>query len=235
LHIRYKVVTTLKSVRPSFTKTEEGSDPDEGMSAQQSAPGVVSVLALVALAGCAGLFGGDTPAETLTPAPVPENQTSTPTPNPTTAATTTVDPENSEYVTQPRYLALRPNCERPPGLVIHIQVSALRNNDPATDEGINTTWQFASPSNRAVTGPYANFVRLIEENFQPLLNAETVRYGRLFRNNGTAFQNVVVTGPDGSIQSYRWSVQRQSGGQYDGCWMTASVRPTDSTTRAQVE
>jgi hypothetical protein len=204
------------------------------MVSQQSIPGIVSVLALVVLAGCAGLFGGDTPAETLTPAPVPENQTSTPTPNPTTA-TTTVNPGTSGSVTQPRYLALRPNCERPPGLVIHIQVSALRNNDPATDEGINTTWEFAAPSNREVTGPYTNFVELIEQNFQPLLNAETVRYGPLFRDNDTAFRNVVVTGPDGSSQSYRWAVERQSGGQYDGCWMTASVRPTDSTTRAQIE
>jgi hypothetical protein len=204
------------------------------MVSQQSALGIVSVLALVVLAGCAGLFGGDTPGETLTPAPVPENQTSTPTASPTAVATT-VDPGTSESVTQPRYLALRPNCERPPGLVVHIQVSALRNNDPTTNEGINTTWEFASPSNRAVTGPYANFVDLIKENFQPLLNAETVRYGRLFRSNDTAYRNVVVIGPDGSTDSYRWAVERQSGGQYDGCWMTTSVRPADSTTRAQVE
>lgn len=208
-----------------------GSGPGAGMTAQQSALGLVSVLTLVLLAGCAGLFGGDTPTETLTPAPVPENETSTP----TASTTTTVDTETPESVIQPRYLTLRPNCERPPGLVIHIQVSALRNNDPATDEGINTTWQFASPSNQAATGPYANFAELIEESFQPLLNAETVRYGRLFRDNDTAFRNVVVTGPNGSSQSYRWSVERQSGGQYDGCWMTASVRPTESTARAQME
>ncbi len=128
-------------------------------------------------------------------------------------------------MTQPRVLELRPNCERPPGLVVHIQVLALQNNDPATNEGINTTWQFASPSNRGLTGPYSNFVRTIRSGFEPLLNATGVRYGPLDRDGDTASQPVTVVDGNGTTTSYQWTVEKQSDAPYEGCWMTAGVAP----------
>ena len=132
---------------------------------------------------------------------------------------------NRSVVTQPRVLELRPNCERPPALVVHIQVLALRNNDPATNEGINTTWQFASPSNRDLTGPYANFVRTIQSGFEPLLNATGVRYGPLDRDGDTASQPVTVVDAHGTTTSYRWTVEKQEEPPFEGCWMTAGVAP----------
>ncbi|EMA15082.1 DUF4864 domain-containing protein [Haloarcula marismortui] len=190
--------------------------------------GVVCVVAL--LAGCGALFGGGpSPAESaVTPAPVPTDGA---------AETTAVPDADQEYwgnasvdtnrsaVTQPRVLELRPNCERPPGLVVHIQVLALQNNDPATNEGINTTWQFASPSNRDLTGPYANFVRTIQSGFEPLLNATGVRYGPLDRDGDTASQPVTVVNRTGATTSYRWTVEKQTEAPYEGCWMTAGVAP----------
>jgi hypothetical protein len=169
-------------------------------------------VACVLLAGCAGVFGGAT-TETVTPASVPE-PTATATPEATA-------PENGT-VAQPRYFDLRPTCERPPGLVIAVQVGALANNGPA-DRGINTTWRFAAPSNREVTGPYPEFVRLIDRQFQPLLNAERVTYGRLVRTETAATQQVTVTTADNTTVTYTWTVERQSGGRYDGCWMTTGV------------
>ncbi|GGM39874.1 hypothetical protein GCM10009006_21250 [Haloarcula argentinensis] len=132
---------------------------------------------------------------------------------------------NRSAVTQPRVLELRPNCERPPGLVVHIQVLALQNNDPKTNEGINTTWQFASPSNRELTGPYSNFVRTIQSGFKPLLNATGVRYGPLDRDGDTASQPVTVVNGNGTTTSYRWTVEKQTEAPYEGCWMTAGVAP----------
>jgi len=111
-------------------------------------------------------------------------------------------------------------------LFVHIQVLALQNNDPATNEGINTTWQFASPSNRDLTGPYSNFVRTIESGFEPLLNATGVRYGPLDRDGDTASQPVTVVDANGTTTSYRWTVEKQSDAPYEGCWMTAGVAPT---------
>ncbi|NHX40108.1 MULTISPECIES: DUF4864 domain-containing protein [Haloarcula] len=188
---------------------------------------LVAIAVLVSLAGCGALFGsgGEAPSEaTVTPAAVPTDE-------PEAAETTSgywgnvsVD-ANRSAVTQPRVLELRPNCERPPGLVVHIQVLALQNNDPATNEGINTTWQFASPSNRDLTGPYANFVRTIQSGFEPLLNATGVRYGPLDRDGDTTSQPVTVVNGTGATTSYRWTVEKQTEAPYEGCWMTAGVAP----------
>ncbi|MDS0219942.1 DUF4864 domain-containing protein [Haloarcula sp. S1AR25-5A] len=191
---------------------------------------LVALATLVALAGCGALFGSGGQAEseaTVTPADVP-------TEDPQAVEPTGGDREywgnvsvdaNRSAVTQPRVLGLRPNCERPPGLVVHIQVLALQNNDPATNEGINTTWRFASPSNRDLTGPYSNFVRTIRSGFEPLLNATGVRYGALERDGDTASQPVTVVDANGTTTSYRWTVEKQTQSPYEDCWMTAGVAP----------
>jgi hypothetical protein len=191
---------------------------------------LVALAVLVSLAGCGALFGTGGQAEseaTVTPAEVPTADAQAVAPAEDSReywGNVSVD-ANRSVVTQPRVLELRPNCERPPALVVHIQVLALRNNDPATNEGINTTWQFASPSNQDLTGPYSNFVRTIESGFQPLLNATGVRYGPLDRDGDTASQPVTVVDANGTTTSYRWTVEKQDGAPYEGCWMTAGVAP----------
>ncbi|GGK56265.1 DUF4864 domain-containing protein [Haloarcula sebkhae] len=194
-----------------------------------SRPLVLVVLTVfVSLAGCGAFFrtGETGPEPTITPATVPteEPQAVEATDEGSYWGNVSVD-ANRSAVTQPRVLELRPNCKRPPGLVVHIQVLALRNNDPATNEGINTTWQFASPSNRDLTGPYANFVRTIQSRFEPLLNATGVRYGPLDRDGDTASQSVTVVNGTGATTSYQWTVKKQTEAPYEGCWMTAGVTP----------
>ncbi|WP_424001089.1 DUF4864 domain-containing protein [Haloarcula salina] len=195
---------------------------------------LVALAALVLLAGCGALFGGgQTAAEpTVTPASVPTDET------PDGAAKGAalqggereywgnVTAANASTVTQPRVLDLRPNCRRPPGLVVSIQVLALRNNEPTTNEGINTTWHFAAPSNRAVAGSYDNFVETIRRGFRPLLNATAVRYGPLDREGDTATQPVTVFDATGTATAYTWYLERQTGTRYEGCWMTTGVAAT---------
>lgn len=200
----------------------------------------VALVALVCLAGCGSLFDGGAGSTTagVTPAPVPDVETSTARepavdangralaggrnaetgPNGTTITT-------ERTLAQPRYLSLRPNCKRPPGLVVHIQVNALRNNDPATDEGINTTWQFAAPSNREAIGSYADFVEIVTDQYRPLLNASTVTYEALERRGGRASQRVVVSDGNGTA-AYTWYLELQTiqtTEPYGGCWMTTGV------------
>ena len=182
---------------------------------------IAGVVVLVVLAGCSGLVGpsggadggGDPEQSTLTPVPVPED---------------TSDPaaRQERPANYSRFNSLRPTCDRPPELVTFIQLGALRTNDPRTDEGINTTWQFAAPSNRNAIGSYERFVNLLREQYQPLLDAETVTLGSLERDEDTVEQPVTVTTETGDQRSYVWYLQRQSGGRYDGCWMTTSVRVT---------
>ncbi|MBX0297268.1 DUF4864 domain-containing protein [Haloarcula nitratireducens] len=199
-----------------------------------------ALVALVCLAGCGSLFGGgtDSTGAGVTPAPVPDIETLTPRAvaadgngralaggmNAETNLTeTTVT--TARTVAQPRYLSLRPNCKRPPGLVVHIQINALRNNDPATDEGINTTWQFAAPSNRETVGSYANFVEIVTDQYRPLLRASTVTYETLEQRGGRASQRVVVS--DGTeTTAYVWYLELQTvqtTEPYGGCWMTTGV------------
>lgn len=168
-----------------------------------------------------------TTTETLTPAPVPE-PTSSPTGEQTETAANgpgaTADSNASAG-----YAELAPTCERPPSLVVYIQVAALASNDPETNDGIRTTWRFAAPSNKQVTGPYSNFERLINASYRPLLTAEAIAFDAIDRTNTTATQTVAVTSETGNTTTYRWRLGKQSGGQYDGCWMTTSVRETQSS------
>lgn len=196
------------------------------------------LLAVALLAGCSSLFGGDDSRETLTQVPLDNDtpaiaSTTTPTGATPTATTPTQTQESVPAIAagESRYRSLRPTCDRPPELVVAIQVNALRYNDPQVNEGINTTFQFASPENRAASGPLDNFVTLITTQYEPLLNAETVTYGPLSRQNGTASQRITVETSDGLRQSYTWRLERQSGGEYDGCWLTSSVlrSPTGSS------
>ncbi len=187
--------------------------------------GTATLLALVVLGGCAGILGGaDEPQETVTPAPVPETTGNAGADRSETARQADGDAGNGGA----DYASLEPTCTRPPGLVVSIQVAALSNNDPETDGGIRTAWRFAAPSNREVTGPYANFRRLINTSYRPLLEAETVTYGPVDRTGMSAERTVTVTTATGNSTTYRWRLDRQSGGQYDGCWMTAGVREVDS-------
>lgn len=176
---------------------------------------VVAVIALVVLAGCSGLIdredSGTASSETLTPVPVPEDES-------------TLHGVDARSTTPSRYQGLRPTCERPPGLVVAIQLGALRTNDPQTNDGINTTWRFAAPSNRAAIGSYERFVNIITEQYRPLLDAETMTLGRIDRSNTTARQPVTVTTVTDETRSYVWYLKRQTGGRYEGCWMTTGVR-----------
>lgn len=112
----------------------------------RSSRGFLAAALLVGLALLAGrgvLFGTDAASkstETVTPAPVSEpTPTATPTPEDSGMDDSSRRGTNQSAAVQERYRSLRPTCDRPPGLVIHIQVAALQNNDRATNAGINTT------------------------------------------------------------------------------------------------
>lgn len=179
---------------------------------------IAGVFLLISLAGCSGVVGpggggGSESTVTLTPAPIPEN-----------VSGSVANPGQSSASS--RFQGLRPTCERPPELIVHIQLGALRTNDPRTNEGINATWRFAAPSNREATGSYERFVNIVTERFQPLLNAETMTFGPLRQTGMDARQRVTVTTVTGETQSYVWYLEKQTDAPYEGCWMTTGVRPS---------
>ena len=200
------------------------------MASSRAGVRAVAVAAVVVLAGCGQLLGisGETAQEeTLTPAPVPSVATASPSPSPTVTPADTavaVDKEASWG-----YDSLRPTCKRPPGVVIHIQVSALANNDPETNAGITTAWRFAAPSNKRYVGPYEDFVETIESFYRPLLEAETIAYGPMQRNGDEAERRVTV-GNNGTSTTYRWTLRNVTTASRDGCWMTTGVREIPGNT-----
>jgi hypothetical protein len=184
---------------------------------------VVLAGALVALAGCGSAVTSQQTETPLTPVAVPTD-------SPTAGATERPTTTPSAAVPEPRYLDLRPTCERPPGLVVAIQVGALRNDPPGSNAGIDATWRFAAPSNRRAVGSLDRFVEVIERGYQPLLDAETVTYGPLERGDGSASRLVTVRAGNRTA-TYRWELERQADGPLAGCWLTTAVLGVEGTAR----
>jgi hypothetical protein len=129
--------------------------------------------------------------------------------------------------TAPDYVIdAQPKPEHSPQQVVRIVVDALRFNDaPTADAGIATTFRFASPNNRAVTGPLERFTAMIKTPaYIPMLIATGVRFGEMKIENDRAEQYVQLQMPDGSRLTYHFMLSKQSDAPYADCWMTDGVR-----------
>lgn len=112
-----------------------------------------------------------------------------------------------------------------PAAVIGAQLSALqRNNDPATDSGVALAFAFASPANRQVTGPLARFTDLVHSpTYRAMLGFRAVQRGTLVEAEGQAQESILLMDANGGTAVFVFTLSRQVGGVYDGCWMTDAV------------
>jgi len=128
-----------------------------------------------------------------------------------------------------RYVRMEPTCQRPPALVVRIQVGALRQNDPETNDGVRTLWRFASYANKRFNKGYTGFVnRMTSPEYRPLYRYDRVTFGPVERDGVTASQQVTVAGPNGTA-TYEWGLVRR-GDDGDGCWLTDGVARVDDGT-----
>ena len=124
--------------------------------------------------------------------------------------------------TDPLSESLVPNPGLSPGDVIRIQLEALRNNDEQ-DRGIAVAFRFASPANRANTGPLSRFIAMIERGpYALMLDFHHAEYGPIETASHQARQRVTLTGVRASI-TYWFYLSRQSEAPYVDCWMTDAV------------
>jgi hypothetical protein len=122
-----------------------------------------------------------------------------------------------------------------PGEVIRAVVEALQNRySPAPNSGIFRVYQFASPANRAATGPYGNFLRLVKlPPFSPLFSGRADRYGPLAVTGNQARQRVRFRVEGGGAVWFLFVVSRQTSeqthGRCAGCWMVDGVMPREQS------
>ena len=110
-------------------------------------------------------------------------------------------------------------------------VEALQNrNSPSPNAGIFTVYQFASPANRASTGPYGNFLRLVKvPGFDTLFSGHADAFGPLAVSGDRAQQKVRFRVAGGGVVYFLFVVSRQTSeqtrGRCSGCWMVDGVAP----------
>ena len=119
-----------------------------------------------------------------------------------------------------------PSPDLAPEAVVKIVVGALQQNDePSEDAGIATAFRFASPGNRAATGPLARFRAMIRSGYSDMLGFRRATYGEMQFEGDEAAQRVTLFQADGSRTTYVFALSKQRGGECDGCWMTDAVVP----------
>jgi hypothetical protein len=125
-----------------------------------------------------------------------------------------------------------PDPSLSPEDVVRIQRGALRVNDmPRPDAGIETTFRFASPQNKAMTGPLARFTAMVHNPvYEPMINHRRASFENLRVTGDDAEIDVIVETANGKTVGYRFSLSRQHGNAFEGSWMTDAVAPIPVTT-----
>ena len=119
---------------------------------------------------------------------------------------------------------LHPDPGLDPATVVRLQLKALAHNDqPMADAGVAVVFDFASPANRAQTGPLDHFSAILHAMYAPLLNHRSAQLRPIVMQGNRAVQMVDLVGRNGLPMRYVFLLSRQSQPPYAGCWMTDSV------------
>ena len=122
-----------------------------------------------------------------------------------------------------------PQSEPDPSLspqdVVSIQIEAMQHNDtPYDDRGIEVTFNFASPTNKRVTGPLERFKAMVRSpEFGPMIDHRSAKYENVKVEGDFAQVDVILESKEGQFVGYRFTLSRQQGNQYEGSWMTSAV------------
>lgn len=122
---------------------------------------------------------------------------------------------------------VQPRVDLAPQDVVGIVIEALANNDqPFPDAGIATTFAFASPGNKANTGPLERFTRMVKSPpYGIMVNHVAREFSEVVETGNTAYQMVKLTAMDGREVVFAFRLSKQLDGQFEGMWMTDAVWP----------
>ena len=121
---------------------------------------------------------------------------------------------------------VKPNTNLQPFDVLMIQLNSLKNNNiPYKDAGIEQTWEFAHPNNKAMTGPLDKFKKMIySESYKILISHQSAEITILKETQDISVYKVTVLTKNKKKYYYIWQVEKVlSEGKLKNCWMTSSV------------
>ena len=121
---------------------------------------------------------------------------------------------------------LKPTSDIKPTEVVKIQLVGLQKNDQDyKDSGIEQTWNFAHPNNKKVTGPLANFKRMIKgESYQMMINHLSHTITKLGSNDKWAQFEVIILDKEKIYHKFNWQVEKYLlDGPLKDCWLTTMV------------
>ena len=121
---------------------------------------------------------------------------------------------------------IKPNSNLKPFDVLTIQLNSLKNNNnPYKDAGIEQTWEFAHPINKASTGPLERFKRMIySDNYKILISHQSNKTIILKESVNKFIYKVYVLSKDKKKYYYIWQIEKVTQeGNLKNCWMTTGV------------
>ena len=121
---------------------------------------------------------------------------------------------------------LKPTPEINPEKVVKIQLSSLmNNNEPYLNAGIEQTWEFAHPSNRAFTGPIQRFTQMMyAPSYAVMLDHKKHDIIEVKLDKNIAFFFIELTSIDGKMFGFKWTLEKvKEEGGFKDCWMTTAV------------
>ena len=121
---------------------------------------------------------------------------------------------------------IKPDPSISPKEVISIQLIALQNNDlPFYDAGIEQTWEFAHPDNRAFTGPLDNFIRMLKNpSYVMMIDHLEHKIIPVQEQEMNSYYFVELIDSNGKKFGFEWTVEKvNQNGKFKDCWMTVGV------------
>ena len=121
---------------------------------------------------------------------------------------------------------LKPTPEINPEEVVKIQLSSLmNNNEPYLNAGIEQTWEFAHPSNRAFTGPIQRFTQMMyAPSYAVMLDHKKHDIIEVKLDKNIPYFFIELTSIDGKMFGFKWTLEKvKEEGGFKDCWMTTAV------------
>jgi len=126
-----------------------------------------------------------------------------------------------------------PNPDLEPRDVVRLQLAGL-SDEKTNGVGILQCFCFASPANRAVTGPLERFGRMVRQGpYYGMARPRAVLIGRPQVQGRVARLLVTVIDERSQVQAFSFVLGRQEAAPFEDCWMTEAVFPALSASEAE--